>query len=95
MKDDYTQLLNETTKDLSTVVRDMVRIRKDDLSDWGNLKNTYVLGRRSSRIPASSTDVLKTDKENDVVTDIAGGFEYKLVISSGKLEWRRVALGSF
>ena len=73
--------------------QEITRLRElEDIPDFTNLNQIYVLGRVTSRIPSSPSDVTGVDNIGDIVTDAAGGFEYKLVDNAGTLVWDRRAL---
>jgi len=81
-------------EDVLDAVQEMVRLRQDeDISDFQNLTERFVLGRGrfTSRVaPTSNSDVLATDDKGDIVNDAT--FEYKLLDISGTLKWDRRTL---
>jgi len=82
-------------KDLLPALVEIVRIREDeDISDFNNLDQRFVLGRglfETRAAPSSPSDVLATDELGDIVNDAT--FEYKLLNISGTgLRWDRRAL---
>ena len=83
-------------KDVIPALQEIIRIREaEDISDFQNLNNRFVLGRGrlTSRIaPTSATNVLATDSEGDIVNDAT--YEYKLLNISGTLRWDRRTLST-
>lgn len=72
---------------------DVTQQRRDDVQDFDDLPKRFVKGRLVSRIPATSLDVLDTDKTGDIV--FTDDFIYVLVLIAGVNEWRRADLGVF
>lgn len=87
----YPEVRDES--DILDALVEIVRLREtEDLSDFENLTQRFVLGRgiytrRAAGPPSSSNDVLSTDNEGDIVNDAT--FEYKLLDISGTLLWDR------
>lgn len=91
MNDLYPLLTHENQ--IPNIIRDVIRIRQDDVNDWNNLPQQFVQGRgrfTSRAAPANATDVLATDQEGDIVNDAT--YEYKLLDISGTLLWDRRTL---
>lgn len=85
-KIDLTELFN--------AYQEIVRLRQEeDLSDFDNLPQRFIGGRKITRIPSSSADVVSADLEGDINYDAS--FLYILLDSAGTLVWRRVAISSF
>lgn len=57
------------------------------------LKDVLLRGRKVTRVPSSSADVLATDVEGDI--SFSASYMYVLVNNGGTLVWRRVALSSW
>lgn len=87
----YPEVRDES--DILDALIEIVRLREtEDLSDFENLTQRFVLGRgiytrRAAGPPSSSNDVLATDNEGDIVNDAT--YEYKLLDISGALLWDR------
>jgi len=91
MKALYPLLLSEDQ--IPEILREIIRLRNADVSDWTNLGQQYVIGRgrfTSRAAPANATDVEDTDQEGDYVNDAT--YEYKLLNISGTLKWDRRTL---
>lgn len=88
----YPEVRNE--EDVVPALQEIVRLREDeDISDFTNLNNRFVLGRGrfiSRAAPSSNSDVLAGDVEGDIVNDATR--EYKLLNISGTLKWDRRTL---
>ena len=85
-------ILNEDEQ-IPDIVREIVRIRDNDIADWNNLPSQFVQGRglfTTRTAPSTPTNVLATDQEGDVVNDAT--YEYKLLNISGVLKWDRRTL---
>ena len=80
-------------KDLVDFAKEITRLREiEDVPDFTNLSQIFLGGRTTTRVPSSPTNVLDTDNVGDVVTDVANGFEYKLVDNAGTFVWDRRSL---
>ncbi|HUV84254.1 MAG TPA: hypothetical protein VMV86_01010 [Methanosarcinales archaeon] len=88
----YPETRNED--DIIRTLQEIARLREtEDISDFQNLNQRFVLGRglfTSRAAPSSNSDVLATDNEGDIVNDAT--YEYKLLNISGSLKWDRRTL---
>ena len=88
----YPSIITETN--VVETLQEIVRLREDeDVSDFTNLPNRFVSGRglfQTRVAPSSSSDVLATDVEGDIVNDAT--HEFKLLELSGTLAWTRILL---
>lgn len=89
----YPHVVDET--DVVEAIREIARLREDeDISDFQNLNERFVLGRglfETRAAPSTPSDVLATDNEGDIVND--NTYEYKLLNISGTgLRWDRRTL---
>jgi len=90
---DYPYTAPNTLDDIKETLRQIAKIRKDDITQIKNLSSTFISGRRVGKVPSSSADVATGDKIGDFnVTDT---YAYFLVESAGSGVWRRVAVGSW
>jgi len=92
-----TSLYPETRdeNDVVDTLQEIARLREtEDISDFNNLPNRFVLGRglfETRAAPSSPSDVLATDELGDIVNDAT--HEFKLLNISGTgLRWDRRAL---
>lgn len=92
MRSEYPELLNSGIEE---VIERIVELRFEDLTDWNNLPQRFVGGRKTNRIPSSSVDVLASDLEGDIAVDGPNNFLYILVDNAGTLVWRRITLAAF
>lgn len=90
---EYANLGVDTEKDRTEVLRDIVNIRKDDIIQAKNLPQTYILGRKVGRIPASSADVIAGDKVGDFNVTLTHA--YYLIDNAGTGTWVRSTVGTF
>lgn len=89
----YPTLQVETVEDIAEVMREIVRIRDSDRDAFDNLKGRFIAGRKVSRVPSGSADVLDTDRLGDFTAD--ADYIYIIVDDGGALSWRRATLGSW
>lgn len=90
---DYPFVFKNTLTDIAEVLRKIIQCRKDDINDYNNLPQRFVMGRLVPKLPTSSSDVDPTDKLGDIHYE--DDFGYILIDNSGTLEWRRYAIGVF
>lgn len=91
MKELY-PLVNQD-KDVPQIIKEIVRIRNDDVDAFAYLTQQFVLGRgrfTTRDAPADATDVLASDQEGDYCNDAT--YEYKLLNIGGTLLWDRRTL---
>ena len=81
-----------TLEEVIELLQEIIEKRGQDVGDFDNLPQIYVLGRTTARVPTSATDVVATDNEADIVND--GTYEYKLLDISGTLKWDRRTLNT-
>lgn len=89
---DYPRLLNGTPEDMRDVLYEIIRTRSQDQAAFDQIKAKYIAGRKVTRTPSASNDVLTTDRLGDLSAD--ENYIYILIDDSG-LAWRRAALGSW
>lgn len=87
----YPITTGRTLEDVLSTVDFITSERGNDILEFDNLKEKFVGGRTTTRVPSSPSDVLPTDKEGDIVSD--GTFEFKLIDDSG-LVWDRRTLNT-
>lgn len=90
---DYPRFDPSNPKELIDCVRYIQKNRKDDVNQFNNLKNVFISGRRSDKIPTSSTDVTNLDFVGDF--NVTASFAYFLIDNAGTAVWRRVAVASW
>lgn len=90
---DYPYWPAETQEDVKQQLREITSVRKEDITQIGNLVNIFMQGRKVGKIPSASNDVTANDKVGDF--NIDASFAYFLVDNAGTGVWRRVAVGSF
>lgn len=86
----YPQLNSDSKEDIAAVVRAISRERENDISDYDNLPNRFMRGRKIARIPTGSADVAAGDRVGDFNYDAS--YLYLLVNAT---EWRRITLGAW
>lgn len=82
---------NAQISDIVDWVRKVTREREIDLQDYNNHITTSV--RRYENIPASSSDVIGTEKVGDIAVDT--NYIYIAVENSGVIEWQRAQISTF
>lgn len=74
-------------------VRQIARLRDQDITDRDTFNSIFVNGRKVGKIPSAANDVVATDKLNDI--NWTASYFYVLIDNSGTPEWRRAALASW
>ena len=87
--------IDATLEDLTKSAAYIQRLREEDVTDFNNLPQTYMLGRKVGKIPTASNDVDATDRLGDFSFALNAAYMYFFVDNAGTPEWRRVTLGSF
>jgi hypothetical protein len=87
---EYPAIINGNEKD---VLRRIVELRHDDVSDFTNLPQVFMSGRKAGKVPTGSADVAVTDRLGDFNYDTS--YLYLAVNNAGSLVWRRVAISSW
>ena len=93
MKDSFPNFSN--TSYFSTIeewTNRLVEIREEDITEFTNLDQKFILGRKVERFPTSSADVIPTDNIGDFNYD--DQYMY-LLVDFGGPTWRRAALAIF
>lgn len=88
----YPKIKLQTLGDVIEILNDITKERKTDVSEFNNLKNTFISGRKVGKIPTGAADVAATDRVGDFNYDAS--YLYLCVDNSGAA-WRRVALSSW
>lgn len=92
MRGNYKLLLGaQTIESLTVWAREVVRSRASDILDYE--EQQAVNPRIYTRIPASSSDLLGTEKAGDIAVDT--GYIYVVTDNAGVLQWQRVATATF
>ena len=89
----FPRLGHKTPSDIINTLDFIVKVRKDDVADFNNLKNVFISGRKVAKIPAGASDIVVTDTVGDFNYDTS--YIYICVDNSGTAEWRRVAISSW
>jgi hypothetical protein len=88
----YKKIYEDSVQALLAFAKDAVRLREEDISDFNNLKNIFVSGRKVSKIPTGSSDI-SGSRVDDRSYD--ADYLYICVDNSGTPAWRRAKLESF
>ena len=72
--------------------KDITRMRREDVSEISNLSNIFIRGRKTDKIPTSSSDITG-NRVGDFNYDTS--YIYVCVDNSGTAAWRRVSIGSW
>lgn len=79
---------------VTDALQNISRTRQDDQTQWNNLQNIFIAGRKVNKVPASSTDIVGTDNIGDY--NATASYLYLCVNDgSGNAVWRRIAAGVF
>lgn len=89
----YPSNLKKTLDSIFNCLQQIVRLRPQDSQAFTNISNTFVMGRKVAKVPASSTDVTGSYIGDVNFTD---AFLYFCVDNgSGGAEWVRVSASTF
>jgi len=91
----YPTLKEATVDSIFQWLKFVVRSRSEDVQEFNNLQNIFILGRKVGKVPSASNDVVASDKIGDFNPDGTTGYVYFLVDNSGTAEWQRATLGSW
>ncbi len=86
----FPEILSDNPRHIADTLREITRIRGEDIGDWDDLSNRYMRGRKVEKVPSSSADVATTDREGDF--NYSASFFYLCVNNAGTIAWRRIAL---
>lgn len=90
---DYPYWGAEKETDVKEQLRQICNIRKDDITQFGNLPEIFMSGRKVGKIPTGSTDIAVTDRLGDFNYDAS--YWYQVVDDTGNARWRRIALATW
>lgn len=88
----YPNFSGESQDEIREQLRVICSIRKDDISQFQQLENIFMSGRKVGKIPSSSADVAATDRIGDF--NYNASYMY-LLIDNGGAAWRRISLGAW
>ena len=89
----YPKILSDDPQDLYESLAFISRARINDITDWNNLPQTYMAGRKVGKVPTGSADIDPTDRLGDF--NYTDSYLYICVDNAGAATWRRVALASW
>ncbi len=89
----YPKLVPSTDEDIKEVLRIIIENRGLDINEFTNLKNVFMAGRKSGKIPSGSADIDLSDRVGDFNYD--PDYLYLVIDNAGTAEWRRTALASW
>lgn len=89
----WPRLTNDETRSIASVLKFMIQERGNDISEFQNLPNIFVRGRKVSKVPVDSNDIEATDLEGDI--NYSGNTMWVCVNEGGLLKWKRITLASF
>lgn len=90
---DYPTYNPKIPEDAQELLTTIIEERLNDVKDFDNLQNRFVLGRKTGKIPSGTTDISNTDRVGDINYD--ADYLYIIINNLGVAEWRRVALSSW
>jgi len=92
--DRYPSTFDNSPEGIMSFLKQIIRLRVDDVTEVNNFPNVYMSGRKVNKVPTSSSDVVSgQDREGDF--NYNTNYLFILTNNSGTLVWRRVALSSF
>jgi hypothetical protein len=90
---DYPSITPDTGEDQKELLRYICKERKNDISDFNNVKSLFNSWRKVGKVPTGASDVSSTDRVGDMNYD--SSYVYILVDNGGTPQWRRTALASW
>jgi len=88
----YPKINLERPDEVKLMLHYVNKERVNDVSDWDNLINRFISGRKVAKVPTGAADVADTDRIGDINWDYASGYLYLLVDNAGTAVWSRIAL---
>lgn len=87
----YPSIKGDDPESQVIVLREIVRLREIDVSEFDNLPNIFIKGRKVNKVPTAS---------NDITDSLIGDFNYSatylyICVDNSGAAWRRVAISSF
>ena len=92
----YPSLISNTVSSIITTLRRIIELRKQDITDFNNLNQVFLSGRKVGKVPANSADITSGDRVLDWNYD--NSYVYWVLLITGSpdtLEWRRIAHANF
>ena len=89
----YPSLRDKTLDGAHEMLQYISRERDNDITEFNNLTNIFMRGRKVGKIPTSSTDIVPSDRVGDFSYD--PDYLYIVINDSGTAEWRRATLGTW
>ncbi len=90
---EYPSGITNNLQEVQDQLRLICNTRKSDITQFNNLQQIFIGGRKVGRIPSSSLDVITGDVIGDF--NVTSAFAYYLINNAGTPEWRKVAVGSW
>lgn len=82
-----------TIQDIENWCNTVTRLREEeDLSDFLNLQNVFMAGRKVGKIPTSNSDTSVDDREGDFSFSSDGTSLYVVVNASGTIKWGKISI---
>jgi len=81
-----------TNADDNSILRWISEVTRERANDVSDYQTQEAVNAKIYPVPSSMTDLIGTEKAGDIA--VATGFLY-VVVDTGSLEWRRVALSTF
>ena len=88
----FPKTITETPQNHTDVLKVITRERANDITEFNNLPQIFMMGRKVGKVPTGSADVDASDRLGDFNYDAS--FLYLLVDNAGAA-WRRVALSAW
>jgi hypothetical protein len=90
---DFPTIRPRNMDEVIELLRYITKERTNDVSDFENLNNRFISGRKVAKIPTGAADITDTDRVGDFNAD--ANYVYFCINNSGTAEWRRCALLSW
>ena len=89
----YPTSIDNSVAGCVAALQKIAQIRQQDQTQWNGLAQQFISGRRVTRTPTASSNVLSTDNVGDF--NVTSTYAYFLINNSGTNEWVRIAVGTF
>lgn len=79
-------------KGIRAFLQQLSRVRKTDQTFWNSLDSQFVVGRKVTKLPSSSSDIADSAAGD---FNVDSSFAYFCINNGGTVQWVRVAVASF
>ncbi len=88
----YPRIIPRDLQSVIDLLLTMVQERRQDISEFENIKNVFLGGRLSGKVPTGASDVSPEDRVGDTNFDYASGYMYRVVDDGSAGIWARITM---